>query len=51
MTALLDKKRVLRIRLSQDEWNYLQKQKDKGISYNFAIRKLIQNKLKTKTPF
>jgi hypothetical protein len=42
MTALLDKKRVLRIRLSQDEWSYLQKNFIIKISNNVFCIKIIK---------
>jgi hypothetical protein len=43
--------KTLRIRLNDDEWQYLIKQKAKGISYNDTIRSAINAKVKIKLPF
>lgn len=47
----LNKNKTLRIRLSEDEWQYLKQQKAKGISYNKTIRQAILQKIKIKIPF
>lgn len=47
----LSKQKTLRIRLSEDEWQYLKQQKAKGISYNTTIRQALLQKVKIKIPF
>lgn len=44
----LNRNRTLRIRISDEEWEWLKTQKEfSGRSYNMTIRKLINNHFKT----
>ena len=54
MTALspkLIKRKVLRIRLDEQEWIWLQQSKQQGTSYNMAIRRAIIAQMNIKFPF
>jgi hypothetical protein len=54
MTALMSnliKNKTLRVRLTKEDWEYLEAEKKKGFSYNWSIRKALIDKQKILIPF